>query len=142
MKICSSIITYYNDKFLFLKRRDPNYQFVPPCEKIESHEYPIEGAVRELFEETCIKATANKLLLVDVWTNDNLVSLTYITNSETEDVILSDQNQTDYDLSKWIIFRELHKKYDSYSDVVICEQFSCLNKYFVLQLDCFVVDTK
>ncbi|MDR2075050.1 MAG: NUDIX hydrolase [Holosporales bacterium] len=137
MKICSSIITYYNDKFLFLKRRDPNYQFVPPCGKIEPHEHPIEGAVRELLEETCIKAIANKLLLVDVWTNDNLVSLTYITNSETEDVILSEeheayvwieshnlqsfQNQTDYDLSKWIIFRELHKKYDSYSDVVIYE---------------------
>jgi 8-oxo-dGTP pyrophosphatase MutT (NUDIX family) len=60
MKICSSIITYHKDRFLFLKRKDPDYQFVPPCGKAEKHEHPIDCAVRELFEETGISKSLRK----------------------------------------------------------------------------------
>lgn len=119
MKFCSVIITYYNNEYLFLER--PNHNFVPPCGNMEKSEDPRDCAIRELFEETGIGISKDDLLLVDYWNDDFIFSFIFITRVLNKKVTISNehinyvwekdlelmQSKTDFDLSKWPLFRNL-----------------------------------
>ena len=123
MKFCSVIIKYHNNEYLFLER--PNHNFVPPCGGIEKSEDPRDCATRELFEETGINISKNDLLLLDYWSNNFIFSFIFIARVLNKKVTISNehinyiweknlelmQHKTDFDLSKWPLFRNLNEFY-------------------------------
>lgn len=100
--MCVSVVLFYNDRFLMLKRNNPPVNWCPPCGRVENGESFVEAAIREVFEETSIKIKTP--ILVDVWhNNSDTVSVTFLTSTTNSEVILSDEH-SDY---KWLTDSEL-----------------------------------
>lgn len=59
-KEVSAVAVIYNGKMLFGRRRDVN-KFTTPCGHLEEGETPVQGAARELWEESGIKAKEKDL---------------------------------------------------------------------------------
>jgi len=73
VKVAAGVIIQYGDKVLMCKRAENKVyggQWSIPLGHVENNESPINGCIREVFEETNIKLSGD-VKLIDIITKDN-----------------------------------------------------------------------
>ncbi len=103
--IAVACIVVYDECCLFLKRNNPPLNWAPPAGKLQENESPQEGAMREILEETGLKAEV--VMCVQTWigkpVDTHIISSTYVCQATSDNVTLSLEH-SDY---RWIPIDEL-----------------------------------
>lgn len=115
--IAAKGFVFYGDRFLILKKYKYNEdgKWELPGGRLQTGETPQIALEREVWEETGLKVTVNRLL--STWSyridaTEELVGLNYLCNTTTDFVSLSKEH-TDY---RWIAISEVNQ-YDFYQGV-------------------------
>lgn len=130
--IAVASILIHDDLCLFLKRNNPPLNWAPPAGKLQENETPLEGAIREIKEETGLDATV--LMCVETWVgkpvDKYIVSSTYVCQADSKQVFLSKEHsdyrwvridklltsdiETDFNIKNWPAFIAAAKTYFSF----------------------------
>ena len=125
-------IVVYNDRCLFLKRKNPPLNWAPPAGRLRDNETFQEGVVREIYEETGLEVRI--LMNVEAWVgkpvDTHVVSTTFVCQASSDKVILSDEHSdylwiylsdllscdidTDFNIKEWPAFVAAAQTYAEY----------------------------
>jgi len=102
----------YKNRFLLLRRLNEPQIWGPPGGRLRKNENPVEGLVREIFEETGLHAHVK--LPVTTWFGEfngqQLFSVDYLCTCDSDKVILS----LEHDAWRWLALEELRENKENY----------------------------
>ncbi len=96
---------FKEERFLLLKRKQAPRIWTPPGGKLKTNEDPIQGLIREIFEETGldIQVMAPINTWFGTWKNRSLLSIDYLARWAGRDLKLSGEHSG----AAWVTLEEL-----------------------------------